>query len=574
LSSRALRVGIFTKLAVLTSVLIGLTGGVTAYYVVGKHSQESVVHIKEEGRGVARAVALNAEFGVYTTNREALAQSVEGVVTSEDVAFVVIADEHGAVLFERAFHPGVTVDRSALMTAASREVRVVERAERAADDPVRFAVVAPIGHAPEVGGDPGEARPQAGSQVIGQVLIGLSVRRIDAENAEFLSNVLGFVILIIVLGGIGSVVFAHRITRPLRALADTSKRIAAGNFEHDLASDPRRTADEVSDLTSAYGEMLKRLAAYRAEIEAAQRDLEQRVAERTRELGEALERANDLAEQAHHANRAKNRFLANMSHELRTPLNAVIGLSDLLADDAFGAIPEEAKAASRDILASGRHLLSLVNDVLDVARIEAGASNFTPRLTAPEDVLHSALVLVREQAHAGQVSIDVERVAPVPEIVADDRALRQIFVNLLSNAVKFTSLGGRVVVRLEVMAGAELARRTPEMFAPEGERIAHMPRVAAISVVDNGFGIDRENLRRIFEPFQQEDSSSARRFGGAGLGLTLSKQLAELHGGTLFADSPGRSLGATFVLALPLGEPPPSIRADTRRGQRPITHAA
>ena len=237
------------------------------------------------------------------------------------------------------------------------------------------------------------------------------------------------------------------------------------------------------------------------------RDITQEVeAERT--LRAALERAEA-------ANRAKSEFLTNMSHELRTPLNAIIGFSELIVTEAVGPVPSQYTSFATDILASGRHLLDLINELLDMSKIEAGQYTLSEEPIDLAPFVRSCMGTVEPKAREGDVALTYQPGLENVVLQADRRALRQIMLNLLANAIKFTLPGGTVTVEVD---------RLPR------DRLG-------IAVRDTGVGIPEEALQRIGQPFQQADSSISRRFGGTGLGLAITKQLLAMHGGTLEIDS-------------------------------------
>ncbi len=242
---------------------------------------------------------------------------------------------------------------------------------------------------------------------------------------------------------------------------------------------------------------------------------------------DAAEKLRMAKEEADLANRAKTEFLANMSHELRTPLNSIIGFSDILANETFGPIgrPEYQEYAN-DINESGRHLLNLISDILDVSRIEANGLQLVETACDLSRLVGSCLRLVRERAGKAGIEIKKDLLADPPALYADERRVRQIVLNLLSNALKFTPRGGTVTVCVRRNDDEELV----------------------ISVADTGIGIATEDLEAVMSPFRQVDGSLARRYEGAGLGLPLSKRLAELHGGTVFLESePGKGTVASAV---------------------------
>ena len=228
------------------------------------------------------------------------------------------------------------------------------------------------------------------------------------------------------------------------------------------------------------------------------------------------------------ANRHKSEFLANMSHELRTPLNAIIGFSEVLLQRMFGELNEQQADYLEDIVSSGRHLLSLINDILDLSKIEAGRMELEAAPFSLVAALNNAVTLVRERAQSHGIKLALEVAPELDTVVADERKLKQVVVNLLANAVKFTPDGGTVSLRA--------ARENGQV---------------RLSVHDTGIGIAAADQQRIFEEFQQASHQGERSREGTGLGLSLSKRMVELHGGTISVESaPGK--GSTFTVALPL----------------------
>jgi signal transduction histidine kinase len=269
------------------------------------------------------------------------------------------------------------------------------------------------------------------------------------------------------------------------------------------------------------------------QLEGLYADLERRVEDRTRDLGAALRQNAGLLRELERksrdleaTSRHKSEFLATMSHELRTPLNAIIGFSEVLRERMVGELNERQAEYLEDIHVSGRHLLALIDDILDIAKVEAGRTDHVLEDVDVGECLETGLMMVRERAMRGEVRLALDVDPGVAPVRADGRRLRQIVFNLLSNAVRFTPPGGLV----EVSAGAT-----------DGE--------VRVAVRDTGPGIAQEDRERIFESFHQ--AGDADRRDGTGLGLALSRAFAELHGGRLWVESrPGE--GSTFVLALPL----------------------
>jgi signal transduction histidine kinase/CheY-like chemotaxis protein len=237
------------------------------------------------------------------------------------------------------------------------------------------------------------------------------------------------------------------------------------------------------------------------------------------------------------ASRHKSEFLASMSHELRTPLNAVIGFSEVLLERMFGDLNDRQEEYLHDIWSSGKHLLELLNEILDLSKVEAGQMTLEPSEFSLQEALGHGLALVRERAARHGIRLGLEVAPDVGPVRADELRIKQVIVNLLSNAVKFTPDGGRV----EVQARTE---------GPE----------VVVTVADTGTGVAAEDRERIFESFQQ-GGRRASTTEGTGLGLTLSKRIVELHGGRIWVESE-LGEGSTFGFAIPAGTPAPAAAID------------
>jgi signal transduction histidine kinase len=237
----------------------------------------------------------------------------------------------------------------------------------------------------------------------------------------------------------------------------------------------------------------------------------------------------DKSQQLEVANKHKSEFLANMSHELRTPLNAIIGFSEVLLERMFGELNEKQDDYLKDIHSSGRHLLTLINDILDLSKIEAGRMELEPSTFDLASALSNAMTLVRERAQRHGITLEQQVDPQLGEVTADERKFKQILVNLLSNAVKFTPDGGRIDVN---------ARREEDNVV--------------IAVHDTGIGIAAQDQAAVFEEFRQVGRDYTNKQEGTGLGLTLTKKFVELHGGRIWLESePGK--GSTFTFTIPVG---------------------
>ena len=314
-----------------------------------------------------------------------------------------------------------------------------------------------------------------------------------------------------------SLYVARRMVHPIQAIQRGAEQLAAGKLDEPIIV---RTGDELQALAGQFNDMA-------SQLKQSYAGLERKVEERTLELSASLEQQTAIMVQLEVANQHKSEFLANMSHELRTPLNAIIGFSEVLGEEMFGDVNPKQAEYLDDINSSGKHLLALINDILDLSKIEAGKMDLELSLLDMETALGDAMTLLRDRATRSSVVLELQCPEPIGTWIADVRKFKQIMVNLLSNAVKFTPSGGRVTVRAERLAGE-----------------------VRIAVSDTGIGIRPEDQVLVFEAFRQATGDHLQKSEGTGLGLALARRFVELHGGRLSLQSePGH--GSTFTFNLP-----------------------
>jgi PAS domain S-box-containing protein len=280
--------------------------------------------------------------------------------------------------------------------------------------------------------------------------------------------------------------------------------------------------------------------------------LEATVEDRTRELQASNVQLLETTRKAEEASRHKSAFLANMSHELRTPLNAILGFSELLQQQVYGPLTAKQANYLDHIHASGKHLLALINDILDLSKVEAGKLKVRPQSFEVREALEAALHTIRPQAEAKRQHLSLQVPGDLPTLVADPVRINQVLLNLLSNSVKFTPEGGSITVTARQVHSSAVAverrkRADREASTVDRERPGEF---VEISVADTGIGINAENLQRLFQPFTQLEPVLTKRYEGSGLGLALTKKLVELHGGTIWAESVGEGKGSTFTFRL------------------------
>jgi len=348
-----------------------------------------------------------------------------------------------------------------------------------------------------------------------------------------------FFILVFIVVMWLSLVNIRRNLVPIDSLKKGAQRIAQTDFSHKVNI---QSGDEFEDLGKAFNIASQQLALFQHKNEQTQNalikardNLEEKVKERTTELAKAKEAAVT-------ASKAKSEFLANMSHELRTPLNHIIGFTELVLSKNFGNLNDTQEEFLNDVHGSSHHLLSLINDILDISKVEAGKLELQPSIVNLPDLLENCLIMIKEKALSHSIQTIVNANGIPDTIVADERKLKQIMYNLLSNAAKFTPDGGKI----SVSAQKYRLKSIDGLGSDSNENNA-----IKISVSDTGIGIRHHDLSRVFNPFEQLDSSASRKFQGTGLGLSLTKQLVELHGGKIWAESKGENKGSTFSFIIP-----------------------
>ncbi len=321
-----------------------------------------------------------------------------------------------------------------------------------------------------------------------------------------------------------------RLTRPISQLAHATEQVAAGQLTTRVETD---AVNEVGTLADSFNRMVSELSYAQGrnqqllnELKQLNEDLEQRVQQRTEELKIARDRADA-------ANRAKSNFVANLSHELRTPLTSITGFSETLLKKHFGDLNEKQTDYVQYIQDSSQHMLSLINQIVDLEKIETGKTEMEISNVRIKNLLENSVSMFKDKAAEHHLTLDYQLAPEIAEleIRADEHKLQQVVINLLSNAVMFTPDGGHVTVRAKV-ADEQLI----------------------IEVADTGIGIAPENQEKVFEDFFQVKSDIKDKTPGLGLGLGLSRRLVEMHGGKIWVESEGEGKGSRFTFTIPISE--------------------
>ena len=351
--------------------------------------------------------------------------------------------------------------------------------------------------------------PVVGWGLIAKIDQDEAFRSIESLRKSIFIFSLSFIIVLVVI----AVWIAKKMIDPLNSLNIFANQVADGDYnKHPKVT----TQDEIGELTISFINMSEKLQKYHTH-------LEELVKERTTKL--SISNA-ELARAA----RLKDEFLANMSHELRTPLNSILGLSEALQEEVYGSLTQKQAKSLHNIEGSGKHLLSLINEILDLAKIEAGKIELEYHKISLENLIQSSLVFIKQTALKKQLKVTSSISSKVEYFNADEKRMKQILVNLLSNAVKFTPEGGEM--SLEAVVNME-------------------SHTIDFIVKDSGIGISQEDLAKLFQAFVQIDSKLSREFEGTGLGLALVKNLVELHNGSISVESEVEK-GSCFTVTIPL----------------------
>lgn len=335
-------------------------------------------------------------------------------------------------------------------------------------------------------------------------------------RSMILVGILSLAVIIIIIYSL----IKNDLEKPLRELMLATDKIAEGNLDHSITITRK---DELGHLGFLFNEMAQKLKESFTSLEETNQELEIRVKKRTHQLEEAKEMAEE-------ANRAKSSFLANMSHELRTPLNAIIGYSELLQEEAEDMGEEEFVEDLKKIQSAGKHLLGLINDILDISKIEAGKMELYLETFDLQEVVNEIVVTIQPLIEKNNNVLKVICPQDLGMMTADVTKIRQIMFNLLSNASKFTDHG-------EITMTIDRYRRD------ETEWIF-------FEVKDSGIGMNLEQQAKLFNAFSQADASTTRKYGGTGLGLTITKKFTEMMGGYILVDSE-EGVGTTFTIHIP-----------------------
>jgi signal transduction histidine kinase/DNA-binding response OmpR family regulator len=517
--------GIQTRMLILALVpatVIAIFLG--SYFVV---SQLNSLHqsLEEHGISIVRQLALSSEVGVFSRNKDQLTRLATSVLQDSDVQSVRISDSNGLVNVQVG-QVNTHKARLKLTNSALHPVSILSK------DGSVLIIKAPIVQSLFSANDNQEHSPvtasnKAANPVIGTVIVVMSLERILNGQREIILRGAFYTLLGLVFTGLLAMRIGRAITDPILKITQGVQKLEKGKLDTYINTGAK---GEIQLLESGINSLA-------TAFQGAQENLQDQMHLATSELRNTLQELEQKnaelqieREKAYEANQSKSQFLANMSHELRTPLNAIIGYSEMLEEELQEVNDTKYVDDILKINSAGKHLLSLINDILDLSKVEAGKMNVFLETTEIAAICEYTIATIQPLAERNKNKLVLDCPADTGEMYSDVTKVRQVLFNLLSNASKFTQHG-------EVTLSVKREKKS------DGDWIN-------FSVSDTGIGMSDEQMGNLFDAFSQADASISRDYGGTGLGLAICKRFTELLGGRLTAESkPGK--GSVFHLALP-----------------------
>lgn len=514
----SLRTSLIISISLVHAILMGLF-----VYHSTRASRELISEeMKGSAKSFARMLATTATNAILSSDISSLHEYVDKTGKEHNVSYAMILDSEGTVLAstEKKFD-GYILSDDVSKRANSSSGELLQVAGNV------FDISAPI---------------FLEGKKIGIARVGISTETMLQKIAVVRNDGVNMTLFAILVGSLVAVIIAMRVTNGLRRLGKAADEMTGGNLDtrvqvdsymevNELAYAFNHMADAIQEREEELQQSMEELDFAHEELQSANEELQHHYEElelSQEELltsNEELSQANDRVIEA---DRLKSEFLANMSHELRTPLNSVIALSGILLARMDGDLTEEQEKQVKIIKKSGKNLLELINDILDLSKIESGKMEISLEEFYIDDVVNDNKAIVTPLASEKEINISFIKNEEIPVIRSDRNKVKQILLNLLSNAVKFTPTGGSITI---------------DATGRDGR--------VELRVTDTGIGIAKENLDKIFDEFRQVDGSSTREYGGTGLGLAITRRLVKLLGGEIRVESEiGK--GSTFIINIPV----------------------
>ena len=530
------------KFLMLASIGFIVSGVVFGWALSRQYQTLLRSEFQKRGETLARGLAANGRLDVWAENKERLARLVESAREEADVVAASVYNARGEVLARVEKVRGAAAERAPVVPRS-----IAVEAKTLPDGARALSVLAPVELQVEAGHGPDESGERLGrssgkptrAEALGAIEIVFGLGAVEQRIADVQATTMKMTAGIVGIGIVLVFWLSRVFVVPIERMAVAARRIAAGDFRGRATV---RGSDELGELAEAFNTMTTTLAEREEELRRVNQSLEHKVRERTSEL--QIKQSQRIAAnvELERASRLKSEFLANLSHELRTPLHAVNGFSELLLEQSSGPLVPKQQRYVENILANGKHLLQLINDILDLSKIEAGRMDLRLEEFSLQQTIESAVSVIEPLAQKKGLAIEVSIESGLDPVRLDPGKTKQILYNLMSNAVKFTD-AGRITIS-----------------AARGTRAGGWVEVV---VADTGIGIRADDQKRIFREFEQVDGAHSRRYEGTGLGLSLTRRLVELQGGSIRLESEfGR--GSRFIVRLPANPEAPRNESEGR----------
>jgi signal transduction histidine kinase/DNA-binding response OmpR family regulator len=555
------RLGLTAKLLVQILVILLAIGALLTWYSLSKAKALLVDELKLRHTAQTHYWINNNLINLISPDPEQLERLARGLRASAEVAYVLFYTPQSKLIVASGVrHEDVAPLKLSVSNPADLQP-LFERVANGSLYELSVPILLPRGSDPQAPISdvtailPAASNAESPPEVLGVIRLGIAADSVNAKMAAIQGDSIKLASAVVLLGLALSYVLTRRSTRPIQQIAQQATAIANGDFSRVVELRAITSADEVGDLAHDFYDMSVKLKQSREKLEEFNRELEQKVQERTGELQEANRKLTELDE-------LKSNFLSTVSHELRTPLTSIKAFAEILLDNQ-GEDRDTQLRFLQIINTESERLSRLISDLLDLSKIESGAVRWKMEPLDPRDIVEKSLESLSLLAAQKVIQIRHDVPPEVPRIHGDHDRLVQVVTNLVSNALKFTNEGGSIDISIKTVARDDGQYRE----IPLGE--AGLADFVQVAVRDTGIGVPREHLTAVFDKFHQVDSAvTRRRGGGTGLGLAICKEIVEHHQGSIWAKSEVGQ-GSTFYFALPCARAFRALRAEAASQRAP-----
>lgn len=521
----SLKLNIRTKYILSISLLVIVTSLILIYFFITEQTKIHTKNQEKKATDLIRNLSFNASsftMELSTSNATILNKLLLGILKEENVIYAgIISNEQ----FKKVLILESNFELTNKKIIPAYLLRIINEDEFQTSDFITNTYTLPKGLLPEsYAKKPFKILSvispiydqNSNKKIMAYAIIGISLYNIEQTIQHSINMSFMITFYVILIGILMAILLTNTITRPIHKLVIATQKIAAGDYTYHALI---HSADEIGQLANSFNLMTSKIKSAQEQLAKYNRQLEEKVLERTKELSIALKKATE-------SDRLKTEFMTNMSHELRTPLNAIIGFSDILLQGMDGEITEEQKHDIFLIHHSGQHLLTLINGILDISKIETDTMELNQESIDLSSLANEVLSIIKGLLKGKPITLKLSIPKSLSPLKADKVKLKQILLNLLSNAVKFTLKG-----QVELIIQQE-------------------DKNTLFEIKDTGIGIKKEDLSKIFGRFRQIDGTTTRNYQGIGIGLNLAAELIKMHKGKIWVKSTPQK-GTSFFFTIP-----------------------